>query len=524
MAFNLKFSPEKKMQTTFGVRMVSHAVPTSDFWVAWKQSKTSLGELGLSVRREGKGWLVTYMREPSAMEGTPPPVESVGYILRMTRGLLKPQVPHTANLCAAIWKFGSTLDASETGTGKTYTAFGVARELQLTPAIVCPKSVIPAWKKVAALFNIRPYFIANYESCKSKKFPHGLFDRAESAYRWNLGNGKILLVVDEAHKCKGEYTQNAKMLIAAKYQKIPTLILTATTGEQPADLRAIGYHMGIHSLSDFREWVQGMGGYIDEHGNWACINPIEAMRQVHNHIFPGRGSRMKLSDLGDDFPKCAITADVYPIKDFDKQNAAYEKLLTEVAKLEAQKSAGWAAAAKLTLNLRYRQMAELCKVDLLADLAQDFRENKKAVAIFVNFIETLEALHGKLRGSVLIHGGQTGDERERAIEAFQADKAPYIISTIQAGGAGISLHDLHGNYSRVGLVCPTYSARDLKQVLGRLPRAGSKTESLYRLIYAAGTIEEKVCQSAAAKLAAISSLNDGDLMEPDLLGVLGQVA
>lgn len=519
MLLNLKFSPEKRLETAFGVRMVSHAAPTAEFWIAWKKSKTSLSEHGLSVRREGKGWLVTYMREPYALEGAPPPDEVVGYTLKMNRGLLKAQIPHTGRLCAALWKYGSALDASETGTGKTYCGMALARELGLVPAIVCPKSVIPSWKKVAAYFGIRPYFVSNYEACKSKKFPHGVWSKEEAAYRWNLGSGKVLLIMDEAHKCKGEYTQNAKMLIAAKHQKIPCLILTATAGEQPADLRALGYHMGLHSLHDFRQWVLGMDGYIDEHGNWACIDPLGAMRAIHSHLFPARGSRMTIEDLGDDFPKFQISADLYPVKDYNRQNEAYEKLIADVEKLKAKKAAGYQAAI-LTLNLRYRQMAEMMKVDLLAELAKDYHENHKAVAIFVNFVETLMALQGKLKGAVLIHGQQSAEEREKAIEAFQADKAPYIISTIQAGGAGISLHDLHGTWARVGLVCPTYAARDIKQVLGRLPRAGALTPSLYRIVYAEGTIEEKVCQSMAGKLAAISSLNDGDLMEPDLLGVL----
>jgi hypothetical protein len=37
-----------------------------------------------------------------------------------------------------------------------------------------------------------------------------------------------------------------------------------------------------------------------------------------------------------------------------------------------------------------------------------------------------------------------------------------------------------------------------------------------KLVYAAGTIEEKVAQNVNQKLDNISALNDGDLMEPDL--------
>ncbi len=47
---------------------------------------------------------------------------------------------------------------------------------------------------------------------------------------------------------------------------------------------------------------------------------------------------------------------------------------------------------------------------------------------------------------------------------------------------------------------------------------------MQRIIYAAGTVEEAVCKAVAKRLEAISSLNDGDLYEKDLLGVLGMDA
>jgi hypothetical protein len=41
-----------------------------------------------------------------------------------------------------------------------------------------------------------------------------------------------------------------------------------------------------------------------------------------------------------------------------------------------------------------------------------------------------------------------------------------------------------------------------------------------KLIYAAGTVEEKVSVSVNSKIDNILALNDGDLMETDLFGLL----
>ena len=54
---------------------------------------------------------------------------------------------------------------------------------------------------------------------------------------------------------------------------------------------------------------------------------------------------------------------------------------------------------------------------------------------------------------------------------------------IQAGGVGVSLHDLHGGHPRMSIISPTWSGQDLKQVLGRIHRAGSKTPAIQKIVF-----------------------------------------
>ncbi len=516
MSFNLDFTAPRIVQTPLGVRQIETAFATPEFWAAWRAAKDSLRELGYEVTKNSDNrWVVNRRVTPPENK---PAAEVVGYKIKQVTGLLPYQVAHTSDICAALYKFNSALDASDTGTGKTYSALAVCREFGVTPAIVCPLSVMPSWQRVLKHFQMKALFVMNWEGCKTKKFTHGGFDNDEK-YSWKLGK-KVLLIFDEAHKAKGEYTQNAKMVIAATKQEIPLLLLSATIAASPREMRAMGFALGLHDLKDFRTWSLGHGCYQNQWNGWECADPKSAMQNISSEIFPAHGARMRVADLGDAFPECQITAESYPTSNVKKQNQEYQRLLAEIEKLKEAKKQH-AQAAVMTLNLRYRQFAETCKIDLLQDLAEDHLENGLSVAIFVNFTATLEALAGKLK-AVTVHGQQTGEERQKAIDAFQANKARVIVLNTQAGGAGISLHDVEGGHPRLGLVSPTYSATGLKQVLGRLPRAGGKSKAIYRLIYAAGTIEESICKSVAHKLAAISTLNDGDLMEPDILGVLGK--
>jgi superfamily II DNA or RNA helicase len=110
-----------------------------------------------------------------------------------------------------------------------------------------------------------------------------------------------------------------------------------------------------------------------------------------------------------------------------------------------------------------------------------------------------------------VWGENKGDERDRNIADFQADKKRVIIINVKAGGAGLSLHDLNGNYPRIALLSPTPSAVDLRQALGRVWREGGKTKALQKIVFVANTVEEEVCEKVKIKLQALDTINDGDV-------------
>jgi hypothetical protein len=87
-----------------------------------------------------------------------------------------------------------------------------------------------------------------------------------------------------------------------------------------------------------------------------------------------------------------------------------------------------------------------------------------------------------------------------------------MLVNLAAGNAGISLHDLKGGFPRHSIVSPSYSAINLVQALGRIHRAEGKSPCIQKIVFAAGTIEERCCQKVQAKLDNLDMLNDGDLV------------
>jgi hypothetical protein len=300
-------------------------------------------------------------------------------------------------------------------------------------------------------------------------------------------------------------------MIAAALQDIPTIAASATAATNPMEMRALGFLLGLHGLRDFYSWAEAHGCYQNQWDGWEFGGLDDDIQTIHRGIFPGKGVRIRIADLGDQFPKTQIAVELVPVASPDKIDKSYSDVREAIAAVR-QKAAGDSSNAEhLTAQLRARQVSELQKIPALVELAKDALAEKRSVFIGVNFNDSLDTLKESFGNEIvaIVRGDQTSEDRERNIAAFQADKARILIANLRAGGVGVSLHDLHGRFPRTALICPGWSATDLKQALGRVWRSGGKTTSIQRILYAAGTVEETVAARIEEKLRNLSLLNDG---------------
>jgi superfamily II DNA or RNA helicase len=162
--------------------------------------------------------------------------------------------------------------------------------------------------------------------------------------------------------------------------------------------------------------------------------------------------------------------------------------------------------------LRARQSAELLKAPGLAEMAADAVEEGQSVVIFVNFRATLAALQKLMPNLPVIEGETPMDGRADILRRFGADEVRVVAANLATAGEGLDgLQDLRGEFPRLTLISPGFSAVQIKQALGRVHRANAKTKSVQRIVFAAGTVEERACEAVQAKLANMAVLNDGDL-------------
>jgi superfamily II DNA or RNA helicase len=522
--FGIVFSDWRTVETRAGLKRVRSGEPSQAFWVAWKGDKEGIKaagfSLGKSFRDAGK-WEVSQW-ERNAANAAPVRELIAPAPLSNPAGLLPYQVAPVSVHVAAIANFSATIDASDTGTGKTYTALAVCRELGIAPLVIAPKAVLPSWKRAASHLGVTLAGCVNYELARTGNRPEiGVWTGKGKDERFVFAAGIACVIFDEAHRCKGQDTANAYLMRAAKDQGIKTIALSATLAHNPLEMRAVGSLIGLTTWSGFWKWALRHGCSKNPWGGLDFNGSRLVLDSLHKAIFPAHGARVRVADLGDAFPETQIAAEAYNGNGMAGQIDAIDaEMHRELAELERRSSGDKAEgrAAALVAMLRARQRAEFVKVPLFVELAQDAIAESRSVAIFVCFRETLAAIVDRLEGSGIkcaqIKGEQTAEEREAGIAAFQADQIHCIAAMIQAGGVGVSLHDLHGNRARSSFISPTWSAVELRQTLGRVWRAGGKTKSVQRIVFVADSVEENVRRTVDAKLARLDTLNDGDMGKP----------
>jgi superfamily II DNA or RNA helicase len=442
----------------------------------------------------------------------------------MTYELYDWQEAHASKLAFALSKFNVALDSSDMGTGKTIIASVVASQLKLHPVVVCPKAVIPNWKKVIkGVFKLSyketEPVVHNYEkltNAKSIKKVQILERCPKDDFRWRLDRRNVVLIFDEVHKCKGDRSLNSKLLKSAVSQGFKILMLSATACHDPRDMKSIGFALGLHSYRDYWSWCLRNGCRKGWFGGLEFTGSPAVLSRLHDSIytFGRKGSRIKISDLPEGaFPDNKIIAQSFLVDD----STEYDLECHDIGSVLSREFDEYEEEDNpLTILLRARQRAERQKVSSMVELIESARADGNSVAVFVNFKETLgELLESLPKEDIsLVMGGQSDLERERNISNFQSNKTKVILCMIQAGGVGLSLHDEHGGHPRVSIVSPGYSAIELRQALGRIHRAGGQSRALQYVVFASDTVEDHVCEAVHAKLDKLDMLNDGDLTEP----------
>jgi hypothetical protein len=474
---------------------------------------------------------------------------------------LKPhQSKNVDELVSVLKRHGGALDASGLGTGKTFTFLGLCKATGARPAIVTRKTILPSWVDACKTVGVEPVFITNYEQLLSDGFPFtktkwktttqekvmadGSIKTVENRSRafegWDLPDKRVIFAFDEAQALRARGSFASKAALGARSQ-FKSVLLSATPFATPLEAEVIGQIIGLFQPKDYYPWLFRHGCRKNQFKYWEFIGDVKdrrdkepganaakghaIMQQLHREIFPEHGVRTLTSEIPG-FPETQIVVDAVETGHADEITQLYLAELEERRARDLERAAadvdpefhGMVEVLPIVRDLRFRQEAELLMVSAICEMAHDARAKGSSVLIFVNFDKTVDLLAKKLDCDQIIRGDGQGKNpnnyggvhRARVVENFQRNYKDLVIINSAAGGAGLSLQDPYTQKPRESLIVPPYSAVLMKQILGRPCRLGGGF-SRQRLLFAAGTIAEKVLMRVQNRLGNIEMLTDGDL-------------
>ena len=413
------------------------------------------------------------------------------------------QVPHILSLIDILNKNGRACDLSATGTGKTFSSIAICIEMKLKPFIICPATMQHIWLKIMETNNCNYYGIASYELIKNGYYyKNNIKQECEfikingDGYKINNLPNDILFIFDEVHKCKNFNTKNGKILYELAISPAKILLLSATIGDKPIYLTLLLLTLKIIKDIEYAKiWIEKN---IKNHKNY--------MLALFDVLYPKYASRMTLDNIIETSPQNKIIADCYEtinIEDIEKEykniNFCLEQNINSTG---------------IGLIIKARQRIELLKIPIFNELVNYHINNGKSIVIFVNYTETIIQLSKLLNTNCIVYGKQTMKIRKENIEKFNNDTERIIICNIKSGSHGLSFHDLHGNYPRISLISPCWSATDLIQCLGRIYRMDVKTETEQYIIFSNCENERRIQKNIKDKINSIGLLNDGILDDP----------
>lgn len=351
--------------------------------------------------------------------------------------------------------------AHPTALGKTFIAIEAIRRLNTRTAVFVPTKAIlnQVWRRRLSEYGI----------------PHGVFYGDEKniqpvtifLYQSAIRHPEVLeklnprlVIFDEVHHLKAERWQSLlRYATTAEY----ALGLTATISTRdPNARRVLSILPLIHTMR-----------YSDAKG---YVAPAEI------HIYPAPLSRVERAEY--EYLQSIIRKTALRLGTTDL--TVWSRLAGE-GNEEAKKGLyALAQRRKLLSGVRSKR-------EILLNIVKENRNSK--ILLFSESIASIEALKNLLQnngiGCVTYHSKKSRSENNMALKLWNANTTPVLLS-VTALEEGVDIPD-----ASVGIFYASgYTRRKIVQRIGRLMRKAPGKIARLHIIYASGTVEEKVVTEA----------------------------
>lgn len=546
------WSPPKRVETKNGPRNLRKGPATESFWAAWRSGKDTLKAAGVSCgqqdgRWEACWWLPIEAAEQAKIEEAQQQSRAVDSAVV----LLKPEGQEYLGYQKAGIAYSlscpNALIADEQGLGKTIQAIGVFNNDPTISKvlIVCPASLRLNWKREFSKWTTRPVRIAIINGGKPSDFPKSEFDilitnfdvvgkhrKMIDMYSWDL------LVVDEAHNLKNPKSLRTKAVLGAVSKGKRTaeaikarrrIFLTGT----PIVNRPVELWPLVEALDP-----EGLGKKFFNFAKRFC----NAQQTRYGWDFSGASNLDLLQRLLRE--KCMVRrlkADVLtelPAKRrqvieipangssklvaeekrvYDSHRSMLEALEERLAEAETRENydlehedigalrslLNHASKTAFTEMSGIRHEVALAKVPHVVEHVRESLENGPVV-LFVHHKDVVAQIAAEFPGCVTLTGETSMENRQKAVDDFQAGRASLFIGNIQAAGVGITLtRSAHVIFAELDWV-----PGNLSQAEDRCHRIGQTESVLVQHIVLEDSMDADMAKKLIVKQEVITTALD----------------
>ncbi len=402
--------------------------------------------------------------------------------------------------------------ADTMGLGKTFTSIMAAYNVPGRKLVVTPASLKLNWRNEINKFGVdlsdirvlsgktmsedvkgdEEWFILNYDILRN-------LGREANVPVWAAGFQTAIF--DEAHYCKavttrglpGSQRATVAMEIAAN---IPNVFLLSGT---PITNKSKDIYMLLRMVDSpiAKNWFKFATRYCNAHKNnfgWDCDGASN--REELNLRLRSCLLRRRTQDVLT-MPEKHRT--YIPV---EANLRGYNALLNKYFSDDDDSS-----ECALASLVKMKQAVALGKVENTCAVINDLLENGKSVVVYTCYLDVVDKISEKFEGKcVRITGAVSAEDRQKAVEDFQAGKKPAIICTIAAGGVGLTL-------TRSDVVVFNdfdYTAANIRQAEDRIWRIGQRNNCSIYFVYADKCfLDETLCAMLDKKLSNMGVIIDG---------------
>lgn len=395
------------------------------------------------------------------------------------------------------------INGDDMGLGKTIQSIVAIERAKATPCLViCPSALKINWEREIKKFtNLRPLILTDsvnatfgYHLTKMNLFDVVIcnYESLQKYFVVDLGPKPLRLknfvfrdevnilksiIIDESARVKDPSTRQSKVIMGICHGKEYIYELTGT----PVVNHAVDIACQIAILGRIGEFG-GYGEFVNRYGNNEHLDELN--QKIHSTCYFRREKKDVLKDLPDlTRTTISVGLDVETQREYDTCQRDLLSFLLEYKSCDIAEAKKKLRMKALVQFMNLRSISGRGKMVATIEFLHDTEEQ---IIVFAEHRDVVQAIKDEFPDEVCtVTGADNQQQKQWAVDSFQAHKKRIIICSIKAAGGGLTLTAS----SNVLFTELPWTMADLAQCECRAYRNGQKNAVTSWILIGEGTID-----------------------------------